>query len=530
MDLLLISAVILLCILLNKLTARLGIPMLLAFIGLGMVFGSDGLLKVPFESLDFAQQVCTAALIIIMFYGGFGTSWSRARPVALKAGLLSSLGVVMTAALVGLFCRFALGFPTLESFLVGSVVSSTDAATVFSLLRSKRLNLKNNTASLLELESGSNDPCAYMLTLVLLSVMTGRQAGHAIAYTIFAQLAYGAAFGVAIACAALYFLRKFSFDTVGFDTVFVLAVAILAYAAPTAVGGNGYLSTYIVGIILGNRRIANKKELTHFFDAFTGLTQMLIFFLLGLLSSPSRLPAVLLPAVLIALFLTFVARPAAVFSLLSPLRCSFRQQLLVSWAGLRGAASIVFAIIAALSSASFQNDIFHIVFLVVLLSIAFQGSLLPYVARKLQMIDDSADVLKTFTDYSEEIPVQYMDLNIPEGHAWAGQAVRDILFPPDSLLVLVIRDGEQLIPRGKTVILAGDKLVLSAPAVSDALRIRLTEIGITKSSEWNGKRIADMPGDADRLVMLIKRGKKIIIPSGNTRVQENDILVISGGE
>ena len=224
--------------------------------------------------------------------------------------------------------------------------------------------------------------------------------GWEVARLIAFQVLVGAALGVGIGLAALWAMRRFSFSTDGFDAIFVFAVAVLAYAAPAALGGNGYLSTYLVGLILGNRPLPRKKGLVHFFDGVTGLMQMLIFFLLGLLSFPSRLPAVLPSAVLIALFLTLVARPASVLVLLTPFRSPLRQQALVSWAGLRGAASIVFAIMAVTSSVSLTNDIFNIVFSVVLLSMAVQGSLLPAMARGLKMIGQEEDVLRTFNDYA----------------------------------------------------------------------------------------------------------------------------------
>ncbi|MPM28688.1 K(+)/H(+) antiporter NhaP2 [bioreactor metagenome] len=303
---------------------------------------------------------------------------------------------------------------------------------------------------------------------------------------------------------------------------------MLAYAAPTAVGGNGYLSAYFVGIVLGNNRILNKRALVHFFDGVTGLMQMLIFFLLGLLSFPSRMPAILLPAILIALFLTFVARPAAVFSILSPFRCSARQKLLVSWAGLRGAASIVFAIIAMLNPAAVQNDVFHIVFCIVLFSIALQGSLLPLISKKLNMIDESENVMRTFSDYSDEVPVQYIKLTMSSKHPWNNLHVRDLSLPPDTLLVLILRGSEQIIPKGKSVILENDRLVLSAPALEDNVPICLSELKIDKNSHFKDKRIVDLKQKPDHLIMLVKRQGRVIIPSGKTILRENDVLVISG--
>lgn len=520
------AIVIFLCVFLNKISHKLGIPVLLAFILLGMLFGSDGIIKISFDNYNFAEKVCSTALIFIMFYGGFGTNWREAKPVAAKAILLSSLGVILTAGFTGLFCRFALGLSWTESMLTGALLGSTDAASVFSILRSKRLNLRYNTASLLEVESGSNDPCAYMLTMIILAIMNGTASGGELTYMLFAQLVYGIAAGALIAVISSCILRKIKFTTAGFDTIFVVAIAILAYALPSAFGGNGYLSTYIVGIVLGNSPIRNKKTLVPFFDGINGLMQMLIFFLLGLLSFPSRLPSVLLPAILIALFMTFVARPLAVFSILSPMKSRISQQLVVSWCGLRGAASIVFAVIAMMN-VSTENDIFHIVFCVVLFSILLQGSLLPLTARKLDMIDSSGDVMKTFTDYSDEVPIQFIRFTINEEHEWSGKAVRDILLPPDTILVLLLRGSVQLVPNGKTVIKTDDTLILCAKSSGDISGVHLAEKRLSAGDEFIGKTLAEISSGSDMLIIMIKRGERIIIPQGQTRLAENDVLVIN---
>lgn len=525
--LLIASVVIIVCILLNKITNRLGIPVLLAFILLGILFGSDGIVKIEFSNYQITEQVCSIALIFIMFYGGFGTKWSEAKPVAARSILLSSVGVVLTAAITGIFCHFIMKIPLLESLLIGAVISSTDAASVFSILRSKRLNLKYNTASLLEVESGSNDPCAYMLTTVLLAIMEGSANAGSITYLIFSQIVYSLVIGCLLAVAAAWVLKNCRFASDGFDAAFVLAIAILAYAAPTVLGGNGYLSTYIVGIYLGNHEIKNKKSLVHFFDGVTGLMQMLLFFLLGLLSFPSQIIVVLVPALIIALFLTFVARPLAVLAVLSPFKSNFRQLLLVSWSGLRGAASIVFAVMVTVSPVSTGNDIFHIIFLIVLFSILFQGSLIPVFARKLGMIDNSVDVLKTFSDYSDEVPIQYIQFRIPDGHTWANQKIQDIVLPPETLLVLLQRDNCNLLPSGKTILLPGDTLVLSARATGKIEGIRLTEKEIHKNDEWTGKTISQLPKNNNMLIVMIIRGNHVIIPVGHTQLKPNDMLVIN---
>lgn len=525
--LLLLAAVILIaCIIGNKLSKRLGIPMLFFFIALGMIFGSDGLLKIEFEDYALAEKICSAALIFIMFYGGFGTKWSTARPVAAKSILLSTLGVLITAGLTGLFCHYALGRSMLEGMLIGAVLGSTDAASVFSILRSRRLNLKYGTAPMLEIESGSNDPCAYMMTVMILSAMGGTPSAGDMLYAVFAQVAYGAAAGVAAAFLARWLLKRFHLDSDGLGSIFLLAVALLSYTVPSLLGGNGYLSAYIAGIILGNSRIPQKKALVNFFDAFNSMMQILIFFLLGLLVFPSRLPEYLLPSLFIALFLTFIARPAAVAILLTPFRAPLRQQVVVSWAGLRGAASIVFAIVAATSPNYADETIFQIVFCVVLLSLLFQGTLLPWISKKVHMIDNNENVMKTFNDYSEETSVQFIRLEIEPGHPWIDRPIMEINPLPGTLIAAVLRDGEALIPKGSTVLREGDSLIIGAKEYLDHDGIELSEIKIDADSPLVGKKLHEVDLEDHSLVILIQRGRADIIPDGDSTILEGDTLVL----
>lgn len=523
--LIIVAAIIIACVLSSKLSSKSGMPVLLFFILLGMLVGSDGLFKVPFEDYHLTEQICSIALIFIMFYGGFGTKWSAARPIALRACLLSSLGTVFTAGLVGLFCHWGLGIALLESFLIGAVISSTDAASVFSILRSKRLNLCDNTASLLEVESGSNDPFSYMLTIIALALMGGTMSGGEFAQLLFAQIILGILFGVAIALLTRQLFWRVDLSSSGLRAIFMVAVAILSYAAPSIVGGNGYLSVYIAGIILGNSAISKKQELVHFFDGANGLMQMLLFFTLGLLSFPSRLPDVALPAFGIALFLTFIARPLAVFAILTPFRSHWRQSLLVSWAGLRGAASIVFSIMAVINPALLSNDVFHIVFFIVLYSILFQGTLLPLVAKKLHMTDDTANVLHTFNDYMDETPLQNIQFSIPPSHPWVGKCVDELSLPPQSLLVLLVRGHEKIAPHGKIELQAGDTLVLSGQGTSQTEPIQLVEKQVENDSTWVNKTVAEI-SLRDTLIIMIKRHHDVLIPKGDTLLQAQDVLVI----
>ena len=521
----LIAIVIVLCIWLNNLSSRVGIPALLAFIALGILFGNNGIFAIRLENYLFAKETCTVALIFIMFYGGFGTRWDAARPVVMEAALLASAGVVVTAGLTGLFCHFVFGWNWIESLLMGSVVSSTDAASVFSILRSKRLGLKNNTASMLEVESGSNDPCSYMLTAIMLSLMKGDATGWSLAWMIFAQVAFGAGTGFLLARSASWILEKVRIKEAGYDSLFLLAMALSAYAIPDLLGGNGYLSVYIVGIILGNTEFRNKKAQIHFFDGITGLMQVIIFFLLGLLARPADLGKVILPALAIFAFMLLVARPASVGAVLAPFRkYPLRQMALVSFVGLRGAASIVFAILAGVNHGPMlQHDIFNTVFCIVLISISLQGSLIPWAARRLDMIDAGSNVMKTFSDYSEDSLLQFGSVEIKPGCKWSGKAVRDLGLPANILIALVLRGEERLIPRGDFEIRDGDRLVITTKAFEDN-RTTLLEKRVKPGSRRIGHTIAEESGDG--LVLLVRRGDEEIFPSGDTVLEEGDGLVL----
>lgn len=290
-------------------------------------------------------------------------------------------------------------------------------------------------------------------------------------------------------------------------------------------GGNGYLSVYIVGIILGNVKLKNKKGMVNFFDASTGLLQMLIFFILGLLSNPSQIPQILIPALCIFVFLTLIARPAATMGILTAFRSKLKQQLLVSWAGLRGATSIVFAILVIVSNTYIKNDFFNIVFCIVLLSMGIQGTLLPYLSKKLDMIDTNENVMKTFTDYSNESNVKFISVVINLNHKWVGQKIKNITLPPQTRIVLIKRGTENVIPVGKTVLQSGDILILITTGVKTDTDVNLKEIEIDSKNNWCGKRLCEIKFD-DSIVVLIKRGNISFVPVGQTRLHENDTIVL----
>ena len=523
--LLLMGCVILLCTLMGRYLDRLAVPSLLIFIALGMCFGENGLLRIPFDDYDAANVICSASLIFIMFYGGFGTNLNAARPVVVQSVVLSTLGVAGTAGAVAAFAHLVLGLPWVESFLIGSVISSTDAASVFNILRSKKLALKYHTDSLLEIESGSNDPISYMLTTVAVGIMGGQDVF--IPLLLVQQIAIGALGGLLLGKLAIWSLRRGMFPSEQSQTIFVFAVVILSYALPTVLGGNGYLSSYLCGIYMGSTKLPQKRNLVHFFDVVTDVAQVLIFFLLGLLVTPVELPSVLLPALAIMVFLTFLARPAVVSVLMLPFRPSLAQVGVVSWAGLRGVASIVFAIMAVLQGAETRYNLFNLVFCIVLLSISLQGSLLPRVSAKLHMIDHTADVSKTFNDYQEESDIDFIKIHLDKNHPWNGKTLRELPLPSDLLVAMIARREETIVPNGSTVLLPGDLLVLAARAFEDRENLFLQEIVVEKGHKWVGRSLRQIPTRSDTLIVMVKRGNETIIPGGSTILQAGDTLVIA---
>lgn len=474
-NLLILSGVILImCVATSKLLYKVGIPILLIFILFGMLFGSDGIGGIYFDNYELAKEICSFGLIFIMFYGGFSTNWKMAKPVATQAILMSTVGVVATAGLTGLFCHFILGMNILESFLIGSVVSSTDAASVFNILRAQKLNLKGGLASLLEIESGSNDPFAYMLTLTIITFMKNNSDIN-IALFLIMQVILGIAIGIILSKLMVLFLRHMNFEIEGFYPICITAAALLSYSLSEFIGGNGYLSVYVAGIILGNSRIPHKKSLVQYLDGISWLMQIMLFFILGLLSFPSKLPEVMLYGISISIFMIIIARPIATFVIMKFFNASLKEILFISWVGLRGAASIVFAIFAVTQKITFENDIYHIIFLIALISVSLQGTLIPFVAKKLDLVDNNESVLRTFNDYKEEKSTQLIEMTIPKGDRLEGKSIMDANIPDEILIVMIKRKGEVLVPKGSTVIEEGDILVLSGNNIKEVLKKREEE-------------------------------------------------------
>lgn len=520
------SIIIIVAMFSSKISQKVGIPSLLLFILLGTIFGSDGLFKFRLSNFELVKDICSISLVYIIFYGGFETRWKTAKSIATRAILLSTLGVVITAGLVGFFCYYILKIHFLESLLIGAVISSTDAASVFSILKSKKLSLKNSTAPILEIESGSNDPVAYTLTIIILSIMNNPQSLDKYAYILIIQFIVAIFISLFLAYITKFVMKYLINEGNELSLIFYFGIVLLVFSVTEKFGGNGYLATYIYGIVVGNQKIKNKIVVTNFFDGIIALVQISIFFLLGLLSFPSQLPSIALTSLFISLFIFLIARPISTFLILKPFKCSLNQISLISFSGIRGASSIIFAIIATLGSSQIENDIFHIVFCIVLFSILLQGSFLPLVAKKLKMIDTDGDVLTTFSDYKEENDVQFIKLKINENHNWHDKKIKELILPSDILVVLVVRNNEFITPKGETVILPNDELIIATPGFDDKTNIELKEIKIDGNNDWLNLTINEIKIDPYKLITIIKRDDKTIIPNGNTVIKEGDILVM----
>lgn len=527
--LLLAGIVIVICVLSNRVASKLPVPSLILFICLGMLFGADGPAHIQFRDYALTEFACCAGLLFIMFYGGFNANVREARPVAPQAILLSTAGVLVCAGIVGAFCHFVLGLDWLVGLLVGSVIASTDAASVFNVLRGAKLSLRDGTDSLLEIESGSNDPMSYMLTVILSTLIVGADINVPLMAA--EEIVIGIAFGLGIGKLAEIALERVDFAMEQGETIFLIAVALVSYALPGVLHGNGFLAVYLCGMWLGNTDIPHKRDMALTFDVITEVCQMAIFFLLGLLVQPSRLHLVVLPAIIVFAFLTLVARPLSTFLVLRPFGASLAKIGITAGAGLRGAASVVFALYVVTSGAQMwlPFNIFDLVFVVVLLSLVVQGSLLPALARALDMIDANANVMRTFNDFQEESDLSLIKIKVDPTHPWIGRALRDVPTPRDLIVVLILRHGnERVVPGGDTVIEAGDLLVYAAPTFEARDDFKLREVHVGEHHRWAGKLLRELPDTSRIVIVMLKRGDQSIIPNGDTRIEAGDLAFIAG--
>lgn len=469
-NILLIGSILLfVSIAVSKTSARFGVPTLLLFLIVGMLFGSDGL-GIQFNDMKDAQFVGMIALCIILFSGGMDTKFHEIKPVLAPGLVLSTVGVLLTAVFTGIFIWWLSGmqwsniyFTFLPSLLLASTMSSTDSASVFAILRSQKMNLKHNLRPMLELESGSNDPMAYMLTIVLIQLITAESNGAgAIVISFLQQFIFGGLIGYGTGKLAVYIINKLNLDNKSLYPIFMLAVVFSTFSVCDLFKGNGYLAVYISGMMIGNSKIANRKEISTFFDGLTWLFQIIMFILLGLLVNPREMLDVACVAMLIAGFMILIGRPLSVALCLLPFRkITARSKLYISWVGLRGAVPIIFATYPVVANVEGADQIFNIVFFITLLSLILQGTTLPFFARKLGL---SAPMEKTGNDFGVELPdeidTDLTDITVTPAMIADGDTLKDMSLPQGTLVMIVKRGTEFLVPNGSLHLQVGDKLLL----------------------------------------------------------------------
>lgn len=459
------SLLLILSIVASKTSYRLGLPALLTFLMLGMLAGSEGPGQIHFNDPQLAQFIGMIALNFILFSGGLDTKWESIKPVIREGFTLSTLGVLLTAVPLGLFAYVITDFSFIEALLLGSIVSSTDAAAVFSILRSKSVGLKRNLRPLLELESGSNDPMAYFLTVSVISIYQNpEQSFWLLIPFFFKQMLIGAGLGLAMGKAMVYVINKINLDFPGLYPVLVTGLVMFIFSATTAVGGNGFLAIYLSGIILGNANFLHKKSLIQFYDGIAWLMQIVMFFALGLLVFPSHVIEVAGVGILLAVFLMLVARPIGVFASLLFFKTPGREKVFISWVGLRGAVPIVLATYPLLAGVEKAEMIFNVVFFITLTSVLLQGTSLPIVSKWLNLAvpesrrKQSELELELIDTFKSEL----FEVDIPKGKSVAGKSIVQINFPRTATIVMISRDNKFIRPGGSTVLNAGDKLLIMA--------------------------------------------------------------------
>lgn len=461
------ACLLLLSVLASKVSDRFGVPALLLFLLLGMLAGSDGPGGIYFDDPNLTQFIGVIALVFILFSGGLDTDWLSIRPILRQGVTLATLGVVITALLVGVFAHWLLNLSLLEGMLLGAIVSSTDAAAVMSVLRSRSIGLTGRLKPLLELESGSNDPMAVFLTIGLIQVLTAQiDSPLALIGRLILQGVLGAALGYALGRGLVWLVNRMRLGYDGLYPVLTLACVLLAYGLTAAIGGNGFLAVYVAGIVVGNHDFVHKRSLMQFHDGLAWLMQIAMFLTLGLLVFPSQLAPVAGLGLLITLWLMLVARPLSVFVSLAGTRLALREKTLIAWVGLRGAVPIILATYPRLANLPVAPLIFNIVFFVVLASVLLQGTTIPRVARWLR-VDAPAPVKRAFP--IEFTPVTGIksglrELTIPAGSLAVGKAIVELNLPRDVLIILIGRGSEFIVSTGSTVLQADDTLLILAEA------------------------------------------------------------------
>ncbi len=463
------SILLFISIIVGKTGYKFGVPALLLFLFVGMFFGSDGL-GLEFHNAEEAQFIGMVALSVILFSGGMDTKFSEIRPVLLPGITLSTLGVFLTTVFTGLFIWWIAGSGTMgitltltTSLLLAATMSSTDSASVFAILRSQKMNLKHNLRPMLEFESGSNDPMAYMLTIVLIQyIQTAGLGMGEIAFSFVTQFAIGGLAGWVMGKIAVFVINRINLDNHSLYPIMVLSVTFFTFAATDLLNGNGYLAVYIAGMVVGNSRIARRKEVATFMDGMSWLFQIIMFLSLGLLVNPHEMADITVIALLTGVFMILVGRPLSVFLCLLPFRgIKIRSQLFVSWVGLRGAVPIIFATYPVVAGIDGSQQIFNIVFFITLLSLIIQGTTVAKAAGILKLSLPMPEEGNAFgIEMPEELNSDLRDCQVTEEMLVDGSRLMDAHLPKNNLVVLVKRDEEFLVPNGRLELFPGDTLLL----------------------------------------------------------------------
>lgn len=470
-NILLIGAVLLMAgILIQKPGYRFGIPALLLFLVVGMIFGCDGL-GVQFDDVRGAQFVGMVSLSIILFAGGLGTRIKDIKPILSPGIVLSTVGVLLTTAITGIFVWWISGlswtsihFALLPSMLLAATMSSTDSASVFGILGAQKMNLRHNLRPTLELESGSNDPMAYLITTMLVDVLvTGDSVTVVSLLRIFlVQFVLGALLGFAFGRLGVWMLNRLNLDNRALYPIMAVAICFLTFSLTDTLGGNGYLAIYVTGIVIGNEKVSFRRETITFIDGLSWLCQIVMFLMLGLLVNPLEMWQVAGMALLIGLFMIVVARPISVFFSLIPFsNIPFKGKVFISWVGLRGAVPILFATYPVVAGLEYHHTIFNIVFFITILSLLVQGTTITSMAQYLKL---SEPLLNDVSDFGVEIPEDsgssLKDLYVTSTMLEKGSFVRDLHLPQGQLVMMVKRDNELLVPNGQLELREGDHLLI----------------------------------------------------------------------
>lgn len=467
--LLLASLLVFVAILVSKVGSRLGTPSLLVFLILGMVVGADGI-GLRFDNYEVAESIGHFAMTIILFSAGLETSFAETRPVVKQGVVLSTLGVLITVLLTGTFIWLTFGhrpgLSIMVCFMLAAVMGSTDSASVFSVLREKKLHLREDLSPMLELESGSNDPMAYMLTIVLVQLLTTEDLLSKgllpVVLVLVVQIVVGVAVGFAMGFATKWLLERVRFSTFALTSILILSVGFFTNGIASLLHGNGLLALYVAAIIIGNKaRLTQKKEMLHFFDGLTWLMQLTMFLMLGLLARPTQMLPLVLPALLIGLFMMLVARPASVYLCLLPFKgLSFRAKTFVSWVGLKGAGPILFALCPVVAGLERSSEMFNIVFLITLFSLLLQGMTLGKMAKLLRLSYEEEPQTETFgMEIPEEMGMTRDHVVTPEDLA-AGTTLRDLHLPHGIRVMMVKRNNQFLVPHGSMELYPDDHLII----------------------------------------------------------------------